>query len=92
VELVVVEVVVILVPAVLGAYLGILASFPVVFPVVPGASPNVLVAFVLAFMSWCFPFAAAAASERRQLDLFQRWRVHLWLWLVNSPPASVVSR
>ena len=66
-----VEVVVVVVPAVLGAFLGVLASFPVVFPTVPGASPDVLVAFVLAFLSWCLPFAAAAASERRQWDLFQ---------------------
>jgi hypothetical protein len=34
---VVVEVVVV-VPAVLGAFLGVLASFSIVFPVVPGAS------------------------------------------------------
>ena len=59
-----VEVVVPIVPVVLGAFLGVLASFPVVFPTAPGASPDVLVAFALAFPSWCLPFAAVAASER----------------------------
>ena len=44
-----VEVVVVVVPAVLGTFLGVLASFPIVFPAVPGASPDVLVAFALAF-------------------------------------------
>jgi hypothetical protein len=67
---VVVEVVVVVVPAILDAFLGVLASFPVIFPTVPGASPDVLVTFVLAFLSWCLPFAVAAASERRQLDRF----------------------
>jgi hypothetical protein len=71
VELVVEVVVVVVVPAVLGAFLGVLASFPVVFPVVPGASPDVLVAFALAFLSWCLPIATVAASERQQLDRFQ---------------------
>ena len=66
-----VEVVVVVVPAVLGAFLSVLASFLVVFPAAPGASLDVLVAFVLAFLSWCLPFAAAAASERQQRDLFQ---------------------
>jgi hypothetical protein len=61
---VVVEVVVVVVLAVLGAYPGVLASFPVVFLAAPGASPDVLVAFALAFPSWCLPFAAVAASER----------------------------
>jgi hypothetical protein len=70
-ELVVVEVVVVVVPAVLGAFLSVLASFLVVFPAAPGASLDVLVAFVLAFLSWCLPFAVAAASEWRQQDLFQ---------------------
>jgi hypothetical protein len=68
---VVVEVVVLVVPVVLGAFLGILASFPIIFLAAPGISPDVLVAFVLAFLSWCLPFAAAAASERQQRDLFQ---------------------
>jgi hypothetical protein len=68
---VVVEVVVVVVPAVLGVFPGVLASFPVVFPVIPGTSPDVLVAFALAFPSWCLPFATAAASERWQRDLFQ---------------------
>jgi hypothetical protein len=35
------------------------------------ASPDVLVAFALAFPSWCLPIAAAAASEWQQRDLFQ---------------------
>jgi hypothetical protein len=65
---VVVGVVVAVIPTVLGVFFGVLASFPVVFP---GASPNVLVAFALAFPSWCLPFAAASASERQQRDLFQ---------------------
>jgi hypothetical protein len=64
---VVVEMVVVVVPSVLG----VLASFPVVFLAIPGAFPNILVAFVLAFLSWCLPFAAATASERQQRDLFQ---------------------
>jgi hypothetical protein len=37
---------------------------PVAFLAAPGASPDVLVAFVLTFPSWCLPFAAAAVSER----------------------------
>jgi hypothetical protein len=61
VELVVVEVVVAAIPVVP-------ARFPVVFP---AASPNVPGGFVLAFPSWCLPFAVAAASERQQQDLFQ---------------------
>ena len=64
-------VVVVVVLAVLGAFLGVLASFLVVFPVVPGASPDVPVAFVPAFPSWCLPFAAADASEWQQRDLFK---------------------
>jgi hypothetical protein len=47
--------------------LDVLASFPVV----SSASPDVLVAFALAFLSWCLPFVADAAYERRQRDLFQ---------------------
>jgi hypothetical protein len=62
----VVEVVVVVVPAVLGAFLGVHASFPVVFPPYPSASPDILVAFALAFPSWCLPIAAAATSERQQ--------------------------
>ena len=42
-----------------------------VVPVVLVSSPDILVAFVLAFQSWCLPFAAAATSKRRQRDLFQ---------------------
>jgi hypothetical protein len=60
----VVEVIVLVVPVVLGAFLGVLATFPVVFPAAPGASPIVLVEFALAFPSWCLPFAAAATSDR----------------------------
>jgi hypothetical protein len=66
----VVEVVVAVVPTVLGAFLGVRASFHVVFPPAPSASPDVLVAFALAFPSWCLPFAAVATSERQQRDLF----------------------
>jgi hypothetical protein len=68
---VVVEVVVVVVPVVLGAFLGVLDSFSVVFPASPGASPDVLVAFALAFLSWCLPFVVAIAYERQQQDLFQ---------------------
>jgi ABC-type phosphate/phosphonate transport system permease subunit len=57
-------VVVVVVRAVLGTFIGVLASFPVVLPAAPSASPNVLVAFVLAFPSWCLPFVVATASER----------------------------
>ena len=67
----VVELVVVVVPGILGAFLGVLVSFLVVFPVVPCASPDVLVAFALAFLSWCLPIATVAASERQQLDRFQ---------------------
>jgi hypothetical protein len=63
---VVVEVVVV-VPAVPGTFLGILASFLVVFP---SASPDVPAAFALAFLSWCLSFAVTVASERQQRDLF----------------------
>jgi hypothetical protein len=69
VELVVVVVVV--VPAIFGSFLCVLASFPVVFSTIPVASPDVLVAFALAFPSWCLPFAVAVAYERWQLDMFQ---------------------
>jgi hypothetical protein len=62
---VVVEVVVVVV-----AIPVILASSSVAFLVAPGASPDVLVAFVPTFPSWCLPFPAAAASERQQHDLF----------------------
>jgi hypothetical protein len=54
----------------LAHFFGVLASFPIVFPATPGASPDVLVTFALAFPSWCLPFAVAAASERQQQDLF----------------------
>jgi hypothetical protein len=67
---VVVEVVVVVVPVILGAFLSVLVSFLVVFPVAPSASPDVLVAFAPAFLSWCLPFAIAVASERQQQDLF----------------------
>ena len=62
-----VEVVVVVIPV---SFLGVLASFPVVFPVAPDASPEILVAFVLAFLSWCLTIATGAASERQQWDLF----------------------
>ena len=65
-----VEVVVATVPAVLSAFLGVLASFPIVFPTAPGTSPVVLDAFALAFPSWCLLIVAAATSERQQRDLF----------------------
>jgi hypothetical protein len=68
---VVVQVVVVVVPAVLGSFLGVLVSFLVVFPTAPGASLVVPDAFVFAFLSWCLSFAVAAASERQQRDLFQ---------------------
>jgi hypothetical protein len=64
VELVVVEVVV-----VVAAVPVILVSSPVAFPTAPGASPDVLVASKLAYLSWCLPFAAADASEEQLLDL-----------------------
>jgi hypothetical protein len=70
-EPVVVEVVVVVVHALLGAFLGVLVSFLVVFTAAPGASPIVPDAFALAFLSWCLPFAVAAATERQQRDLFQ---------------------
>jgi hypothetical protein len=67
----VVEAVVVVVPVVLGAFLCVLVSFLVIFPAVPGASPDILVTFALAYPSWCLPFVAAAAAERRQWDQFQ---------------------
>jgi hypothetical protein len=57
--LVVVEVVVVVVVVVPV----VLVSSSVAFPAAPGASLDVLVAFVLAFQSWCLPFAVAVASE-----------------------------
>jgi hypothetical protein len=54
VELVVVEVVVVVVPAVLGAFLGVLASFPIV-----------LDGSMLAFLSLCWPFAVVVAFEQQ---------------------------
>jgi hypothetical protein len=56
---------------VVAAVLVVLVSSPVAFPDAPGASPDILAASKLAFQSWCSPFAAAAASERQLLDLFQ---------------------
>jgi hypothetical protein len=61
---VVVEVVVAVVPVVP-------ARFPVTFPAALGTSPDVPDGFALAFPSWCWPFATAAASEWQQQDLFQ---------------------
>ena len=43
----------------------------VAFPAAPVASPDVLVTSELAFPAWCLPFAAAAASEWQQRDLYQ---------------------
>ena len=54
---------------VVAVILVVLVSSLVASPTAPGASPDVLVASELAYMSWCLPFAAAAASERRELDL-----------------------
>jgi hypothetical protein len=56
---VVVEVVVPIVPVILGAFLGVLASFPVV-----------LDGSVLAFLLLCWPFAIVFAFE--QLSRHQR--------------------
>jgi hypothetical protein len=67
VELLLVVVVVVVVAAVPV----VLVSSPVAFPAAPGASPDVLAASKLAFPSWCLPFAAAAASEWQQRDLYQ---------------------
>jgi hypothetical protein len=64
---VVVEVVVVVIPV---SFLGVLASFLVVFPAFLGSSPDVLVAFELASLSWCLTIATGAASERQQWDLF----------------------
>jgi hypothetical protein len=47
----------------------VLVSSPIAFPATHGASPDVLVSFVLAFQSWCLPFVIAAASERQPQDL-----------------------
>jgi hypothetical protein len=49
----------------------VLVSSLVAFPAAPCASPDVLVTFAPAFLSWCFPFTAVAASERQLWDLFQ---------------------
>jgi hypothetical protein len=68
---VVVEVIVVSIPAVLGVFLGVLASFSIIFPTAPSASPVVLNTFALAFPSWCLLIVAAAASERQQQDLIQ---------------------
>jgi hypothetical protein len=51
---VVVEVVVVVVPAVPGAFLGVPASFPIV-----------LDGFVLAFLSLCCPFDVVVAFEQQ---------------------------
>jgi hypothetical protein len=51
---VVVEVVVVVVHAVLDAFLGVLAVFPIV-----------LDGFVLAFLSSCWPFVVVIAFEQR---------------------------
>jgi hypothetical protein len=63
----VVELLVVVVPVVVVDV--VLVSSPVASPVAPGASPDVLVASELAYLSWCLPFAAATASERWELDL-----------------------
>jgi hypothetical protein len=67
VERVVVEEVVVVVAAVPV----VLVSSPITFPAAPSTSPVVLVASDLAYLSWCLPFAAAAAFERQLLDLLQ---------------------
>jgi hypothetical protein len=53
----------------------VLVSSLVAFPAAPCASPDVLVTFAPAFLSWCFPFAAVAASERQHGIYSSRWRV-----------------
>jgi hypothetical protein len=65
-ELVVVEVVVVVVVVPV-----VHVAFPKAFLVAPGASPDVLAAFALAFPLWCLPFTAATAFERQLRDLFQ---------------------
>jgi hypothetical protein len=97
VVVVVLEVVVVVaaVPVVLVSSLNAFPVVPDAFPVVPDASPGFLAASELAFQSLCSPFVAAGASERQLLDLSQLvgvQRIHLWLLLVNNPPAVVVGR
>jgi hypothetical protein len=68
VELVVVVVVVVVVVAIFPV---VPVALPVAFLVAPSASADVLVAFALAFPSWCLPLAAVAAAKRQLRDLFQ---------------------
>jgi hypothetical protein len=58
VELVVVDVVLAVVPAVLDEFLG-----------APIASPNALDRFALAFPSWCYPSIVVVAFEQQLQDL-----------------------
>jgi hypothetical protein len=60
-------VVVVVVVPVLGAFLGILASFPIIFPAAPGASPDILAAFVLAFLSSSFTKYNGTSTSRMRL-------------------------
>ena len=46
----------------------VLASSPIAFPAISGASPDVLAASELAFLSLYLPSGAAAASKRQLLD------------------------
>jgi hypothetical protein len=75
----VVEVVVVVVPTVLRAFLGVLASFPVV----PDGS-------VLAFRSLCWPFAVVVAFEQqsRHQQAGIRRRIHCWSRISYNPSST----
>jgi hypothetical protein len=73
----VVEVVVVVVTAVLGTFFGVLASFLVVFPSAPSASPDVPVAFALAFRSWCLPLLRQLHLSGSNEICSNPWRVDL---------------
>jgi hypothetical protein len=92
----VVEVVVVVAPAVLGAFLAFLPHFLSYF--------LSFLAHLLTFLSHLrLHFCHGVCHLMQQLHLSGgnwicssrwrvRWRIHLWLWLVNNPPATVVSR
>jgi hypothetical protein len=76
---VVVEEVVVFLPAVLGTFLGVLASFPAVLD---RSMPP--------FLSLCWPFAVVVTFE--QLSCHQqagiRRRIHCWFWISYSPSST----
>jgi hypothetical protein len=73
-----------------------LVSSPVAFPAAPGASPDVPATSELAFChSICHLLQQLHLSDSYWICPSRwrvRWRIHLWLRLVNNPPTTAVGR